>query len=64
MMEERNTNRMGNRRNIKKFHRLNQDKKGIQYFDDDWMYRPLLNIDTRTNYDGNKIEAEWMSSDP
>ena len=63
-MDKRNTSRIGNRRNNKKFHGLNQVNKGIQYFDDDWMYRPLLNIDTRTNYDGNKIEAEWMSSDP
>jgi hypothetical protein len=60
-MKERNADRLGNRRNNKEFHGLNQDKKSIQYFNDDWMYRPLLNIDTRTNYDGNKIEAEWMS---
>ncbi len=60
-MKERNSDRLGNRRNNKEFHGLNQDKKPIQYINDDWMYRPLLNIDTRTNYDGNKIEAEWMS---
>jgi len=62
-MEKRNADRIRNRRNNKKFHGLNKDKKTIQYFDDDWMYRPLLNINTRTNYDGNKIEAEWMSGD-
>jgi hypothetical protein len=63
-MKERNTNRIGNPGKNKEFHGMNKDRKYIQYFDDDWMYRPLLNIDTRTNYDGNKIEAEWMSSDP
>jgi hypothetical protein len=62
-MKEKNTYQIGNRMNYKKFYGLNQDKKLIQNFDDDWMYRPLLNINTRTNYDGNKIEAEWMSTD-
>ena len=28
--------------------------------DDDWMYKPILNINTHTNYDGNKINHEWM----
>lgn len=61
-MAKKNAVRIGNIRSNKEIHGLNQDKK--QYFNDDWKYKPLLNIDTRTNYDGNKIEAEWMSSDP
>lgn len=28
--------------------------------DDDWMYKPILNLNTHTNYDGNEINHEWM----
>jgi hypothetical protein len=28
--------------------------------DPDWMFKPLLNTNTRTNYDGSKIEQEWL----
>jgi uncharacterized short protein YbdD (DUF466 family) len=30
--------------------------------DDDWMYKPLLNTNTRCDYDGNKINFEWMEA--
>ncbi len=62
-MKKRNADRIRNRSKNKEFHGPNQDRKPIQYLSDDWMYRPLLNINTRTDYDGNKIEAEWMSGD-
>lgn len=28
--------------------------------DPDWMYKPILNTNTRTNYDGNQIEWSDM----
>ncbi len=27
---------------------------------DDWKYKPILNTNTRCNYDGNEIKFEWM----
>ncbi len=29
-------------------------------FDPDWMFKPLLNTNTSTNYDGGKIEQEYF----
>ncbi len=31
-----------------------------EIIDPDWMFKPILNINTSTNYDGNKIEQEWF----
>jgi len=36
-------------------------KKNLQKNDpDDWMYRPILKQNTRTDYDGNQIESDWI----
>jgi hypothetical protein len=34
----------------------NDDEKS----DPDWMYKPLLRTNTKTNYDGNEVRASWM----
>lgn len=32
----------------------------VEKDDPDWIYKPILKTNTRPDYDGNKIEAEWM----
>jgi transposase-like protein len=35
-------------------------EKPIIKNNDDWKYKPLLKTNTSTDYDGNKIDADWM----
>ena len=37
-----------------------KNRRSTKAIDPDWMFKPILNIDTRTNYDGGKIEQEWL----
>ena len=40
---------------------VEQNKNDIDEKNDDWMYKPLLNTNTRTDYDGNRINEAWMT---
>jgi hypothetical protein len=41
---------------------MNQDKKNIiDETDPDWIYKPILKTNTHTDYDGNRINEEWMT---
>ena len=49
--------------NWKKEFKILPNKKQVEIEEKDdaeWMYKPILKTNTHTNYDGNKIESEWM----
>lgn len=37
-----------------------EKKKTGDEDDPDWMFKPILKTDTKTKYDGNKIDADWI----
>lgn len=36
------------------------ETKTVEKDDPDWMFKPILKTNTRTEYDGNKIDMDWM----
>lgn len=57
LAEQEREQRQQKEKEIEKEKQMSQNRKQKQEDPDDWKYKPILQTNTRTNYDGNKIEG-------